>query len=57
MTTVADGLFQYGGMPVGMPPYTGNWYWVDPVHGSDGNSGRSPAQLDERSNWVGGSWI
>lgn len=45
MTTVADGLFQYGGMPVtpGVPvPFTGNTYWVDPVNGADGNTGRKP---------------
>ncbi len=33
MTTVADGLFQYGGMPVtpGVPvPFTGNTWFVDP---------------------------
>ena len=45
MTTVADGLFQYGGMAVtpGVPvPFTGNTYWVDPVNGSDSNRGTSP---------------
>ncbi len=45
MTTVADGLFQYGGMPVtpGVPvPFTGNTYWVDPLNGADGNTGRKP---------------
>jgi hypothetical protein len=45
MTTVADGLFQYGGMPVapGLPvPFTGNSWFVDPLNGSDGNSGNSP---------------
>lgn len=45
MTTVADGLFQYGGMPVtpGVPvPFTGKQFWVDPVNGSDGNTGKSP---------------
>lgn len=50
MTTVADGLFQYGGMPVGpggMPVFLGRnskAFFVDPVNGSDGNSGRSPQQ-------------
>ena len=45
MTTVADGLFQYGGMPVtpGVPvPFTGKTFWVDPVNGADGNTGRKP---------------
>ncbi len=45
MTTVADGLYQYGGMPVtpGVPvPFTGNTYWVDPVNGADGNTGKKP---------------
>lgn len=47
MTTVADGLFQYGGMPVtpGVPvPFTGTAWWVDPVNGSDGNTGKSPSK-------------
>lgn len=42
MTTVSDGLFQYGGMPVtpGVPvPFTGKSFFVDPVNGSDGNVG------------------
>jgi hypothetical protein len=46
MTTVADGLFQYGGMPVGpgsvLGLQTGRWFFVDPTSGTDGNSGRSP---------------
>jgi len=44
MTTVADGLYQYGGMPVlGMPvPFTGKAWFVDPANGSDGNPGNSP---------------
>lgn len=46
MTTVADGLFQYGGMPVtpGLPgiPFTGKSWWVDPVNGADGNPGNAP---------------
>jgi len=46
MTTVADGLFQYGGMPVtgGVPPFvsrSSKTFFVDPVNGSDGNSGKS----------------
>ena len=47
MTTVADGLFQYGGMPVtpGVPvPFTGNTWFVDPESGADGNSGKRPDQ-------------
>lgn len=43
MTTVSDGLFQYGGMPVtpGVPfPMTGTTYFVDPANGSDGNNGK-----------------
>lgn len=48
MTTVADGLYQYGGMPVGpgsiLGMQSGNWFFVDPVHGADGNSGKSPAR-------------
>jgi len=46
MTTFADGLYQFGGMPVGpagVPaPFTGDWWFVDPVNGADGNSGRAP---------------
>lgn len=48
MTTFADGVYQFGGMPVGpagVPaPFTGNWWFVDPVNGSDGNSGSSPTR-------------
>lgn len=47
MTTVADQLFQFGGMPLmnGIPPFLsryGKTYFVDPVNGADGNSGNSP---------------
>lgn len=47
MTTVADGLFQYGGMPVGMgiPPFVSRYsktFFVDPINGADGNDGTSP---------------
>jgi len=46
MTTFADGLYQFGGMPVGQAgvpaPFTGNWWFVDPVNGADGNSGKTP---------------
>ena len=46
MSTYADGLFQYGGMPVtgGIPPLMGlnsKVFFVDPVNGADGNSGTS----------------
>lgn len=48
MTTFADGLFQYGGMPVGpsgVPvPFTGKWWFVDPVNGADGNPGNAPGR-------------
>lgn len=48
MTTVADGLYQYGGIPVGpgsiLSLFNGKWFFVDPVNGADGNSGRSPQQ-------------
>jgi hypothetical protein len=47
MTTFADGVFQYGGMPVtpGIPvPFTGNTWFVDPLNGADGNSGKTPKQ-------------
>lgn len=47
MTTVADGLYQFGGMPVtaGVPPFIGKdarTFFVDPVNGADGNPGDSP---------------
>lgn len=44
MTTVADGLYQFGGQPVGtgLPPSPGGMYFVDYGSGSDGNSGMSP---------------
>ena len=46
MTTVSDRLYQMGGVPVlpnGVPiPFTGNWWFVDPVNGSDGFDGQSP---------------
>ena len=49
MTTFDDGLYQYGGMPVGggMLPLmggSGKVFFVDPANGSDGNSGLSPEQ-------------
>ena len=39
MSTVSDGLFQYGGVMVPVS-FTGQSYFVDPVNGSDGNSGK-----------------
>lgn len=44
MTTVSDGLYQYGGVPVGYPfiLQTGKAFFVRPSTGSDGNKGRSP---------------
>ena len=45
MTTFADGLYQFGGMPVstGLPvPFTGDAWFVDPVNGADGNPGDAP---------------
>lgn len=51
MTTFGDGVFQYGGMPVGagMLPLMGGGngigakvYFVDPANGSTGNDGLSP---------------
>lgn len=48
MTTFADALFQYGGVPVGpgsiLSLFTGNWYFVDPVNGADGNPGNTPGK-------------
>lgn len=39
MTTVSDGLFQFGGVPVGLPPISGTYFHVNPYSGSAGNSG------------------
>ena len=49
MTTVADGIYQYGGMPVtgGVPPFVSvnsKTFFVDPVNGSDGNPGTAPGR-------------
>lgn len=49
MTTVADGLYQYGGAPVGsLSHFAGLWkgrvYFVDGVNGSDGNRGTKPTK-------------
>lgn len=42
MTTFADGVFQYGGVPVGAPITQGNVYFLDPARGNDSYDGRSP---------------
>jgi len=46
MTTFADMVYQLGGVPtIGgtiMGLQTGNWFFVDPVNGADGNPGNSP---------------
>lgn len=44
MSTFSDGLFQFGGAPVGLPVLlgaqgVGKTYFVDPTIGSDGNKG------------------
>lgn len=48
MTTFGDQVYQYGGMPVGVSglpfPATGKAFFVDPVNGSDGNSGKKPSE-------------
>jgi hypothetical protein len=49
MTTIADGLYQYGGMPTGLgiPPFvsrSSKAFFVDPVNGSDGNDGTAPSR-------------
>lgn len=43
MTTFADGVYQYGGVPVNAPiMHVGKAWFVKPSSGSDGNSGRAP---------------
>ena len=48
MSTVDDGLYQWGGVPVGSNTMTemfaGNVWFVDNVNGLAGNSGESPTQ-------------
>lgn len=46
MTTFADGLYQYGGQPVGtgIPPTPGNIYFVNYGTGTDAGSGKNPTQ-------------
>lgn len=45
LTNFPDGITSFG-VPmvggIGGIPLTGNWYWVDPASGSDGNDGTSP---------------
>jgi hypothetical protein len=42
MTTVSDGLYQYGGVPVGGMFTPGRAIFVRPGTGSDGDNGKSP---------------
>lgn len=45
MTTFPDGLFQYGGQPVGAGQFSSPWakvYFVDGTNGSDGHDGLKP---------------
>ena len=47
MTTFADGLYQFGGMPMfgAVPPFVSRYaktFFVDPVNGLEGNDGYSP---------------
>lgn len=44
MTTFADGVYQYGGVPVGGMFSPGNAFFVRPSTGSDGNSGKKPSR-------------
>ena len=46
MTTVADGLYQYGGQPVGtgIPPTPGNIYFVNYGTGTDAGTGKNMTQ-------------
>ena len=46
MTTFADGLYQYGGQPVGngFPPTPGNIYFVNYGTGVNAGSGKNPTQ-------------
>jgi len=42
MTTISDGLYQYGGVPVGGMFTPGRALFVRPGTGNDGNNGKSP---------------
>lgn len=47
MSTFPDGLYQFGGSPVGPASVIsagGKWYWVDPANGNDSNSGTKPSE-------------
>jgi hypothetical protein len=46
MTTFADGLYQFGGQPVGsgLPPTPGNVYFVNYTSGVDAGPGNSPTK-------------
>lgn len=46
MSTFSDGVYQFGGSPVGPAASVisagGKWLWVDPVSGDDSKDGKSP---------------
>lgn len=45
MSTVSDGLYQYGGVPVASENLgVGKVFWVKPYSGSDNSSGKKPSQ-------------
>ena len=44
MSTVSDGLYQFGGVPVNGFMTGGKTLFVRPSTGSDGNSGKTPAK-------------
>ena len=48
MSVFPDGLYQFGGSPVGPAASViaagGKWYWVDPANGNDNNSGLKPTE-------------
>lgn len=45
MSTVSDGLYQYGGVPVASDLVgTGKVFWVKPYSGDDNNTGKKPSQ-------------
>jgi hypothetical protein len=48
LSTFPDGLYQFGGSPVGPAASVisagGTWYWVDPANGNDNNSGLKPTE-------------
>jgi len=44
MTTFGDGVYQFGGMPVGGLFFPGQAWFVRPTNGSDGYSGKKPSR-------------